>query len=428
MNSSGWRKPTPGLCVAEQHAKAGEHRAVPKSEALNAAKRVAAHLGLKAPERLLLDLLGAYSQSQDWEAGQRPIVWPSNDLLIEQTGFSLSALKRYIRRLAEAGLIAFHNSPNGKRWGRRSADGTIMEAYGFDLSPMAEQAHHFDILHQRLAAERDLARKLKREITALRRGIAANIALLSEHASMPADALLARFDELLIQMPRKTADPAVLASAIALFSTLDQDVRDAIIGHHDNDETADLQKIGHGGDPYAHADGAPTGAEFGPHIQSTKQHQDIDCNAVQPSDQKRQGKQPDDSDVLHTDGSNDDVPKEAITPSIVFRTCPEFASWSHDGIHIPRGQRHLFETAERVRPMIGISETQWQSACRDLGEVNASAALAIIVDKTASGAIRSPAGYLSGMLRKAAIGELHLTRSFHGRLARQAEDRGDVCR
>ncbi len=41
---------------------------------------------------------------------------------MEQTGFSLSALKRHARRLAEAGVIAFQDSPNGKRWGRRDVD------------------------------------------------------------------------------------------------------------------------------------------------------------------------------------------------------------------------------------------------------------------------------------------------------------------
>jgi DNA-binding MarR family transcriptional regulator len=35
--------------------------------------------------------------------------------LIEQTGFSLSALKRHARRLVDAGVIAFKDSPNGRK-------------------------------------------------------------------------------------------------------------------------------------------------------------------------------------------------------------------------------------------------------------------------------------------------------------------------
>ena len=37
---------------------------------------------------MLLDTLGAFTQAQDWEQGQRPIVWASNAYLMEQTGFS----------------------------------------------------------------------------------------------------------------------------------------------------------------------------------------------------------------------------------------------------------------------------------------------------------------------------------------------------
>ena len=78
MKHSGWRKPTPGLGIAEQFAQAGERVAIPKSQAFVAVKRVGAHIGLKAGDMLLLDTLGAFTQAQDWEEGQRPIVWASN--------------------------------------------------------------------------------------------------------------------------------------------------------------------------------------------------------------------------------------------------------------------------------------------------------------------------------------------------------------
>ena len=149
---SGWRKATAGLAVAEQHAQAGERTAVPKTQAFVAVKRVGAHIGLKAGDMMLLDTLGAFTQAQDWEEGQRPIVWASNAYLMEQTGFSLSALKRHARRLAEIGVIAFRDSPNGKRWGHRDAEGRIIEAYGFDLSPLSARVEEFQQLHAELKA------------------------------------------------------------------------------------------------------------------------------------------------------------------------------------------------------------------------------------------------------------------------------------
>ena len=69
MKHTGWRKPTPGLGIAEQLAQAGEQVAVPKTRAFVAVKRVGAYIGLKAGDMMLLDTLGAFTQAQDWEEG-----------------------------------------------------------------------------------------------------------------------------------------------------------------------------------------------------------------------------------------------------------------------------------------------------------------------------------------------------------------------
>ena len=143
MHGHGWRKPTSSLGIAEQHAQAGERVSVPKNKALLAIKRVAASLDLKPSDMMLLDTFGAFTKPQDWEEGRRPIVWASNAYLMEQTGFSLSALRRHARRLVDAGLIAFKDSSNGKRWGHRDDQDYIIEAYGYDLSPLAARAEEF---------------------------------------------------------------------------------------------------------------------------------------------------------------------------------------------------------------------------------------------------------------------------------------------
>ena len=50
----------------------------------------------------------------------------------------------------------------------------------------------------------------------------------------------------------------------------------------------------------------------------------------------------------------------------------------------------------------------------------ATAALVLTFDKHAKGEVASPGGYLRGMIEKAGAGELHLERSFYGRLSGQA--------
>ena len=56
MTQNGWRKPTPGLLQAEQHARAGEQLSIPKSQAIVAAKKIAAAIGLKAQDLSLIHI------------------------------------------------------------------------------------------------------------------------------------------------------------------------------------------------------------------------------------------------------------------------------------------------------------------------------------------------------------------------------------
>ena len=225
MTQSGWRKPTPGLGIAEQFAQAGERVAVPKSRAFVAMKRVGAHIGLKAGDMLLIDTLGAFTQAQDWEEGQRPIVWASNAYLMEQTGFSLSALKRHARRLAEFGVISFKDSPNGKRWGHRDPDGRIIEAYGFDLSPLSARVEEFEQLQAELQAERELSQRLKRQITVARRMIRARIeAALSGALRGPWEHFSGLFDDLLDQLPRRNTASEALSRLLRWFRELQERV------------------------------------------------------------------------------------------------------------------------------------------------------------------------------------------------------------
>jgi len=147
---------------------------ITKERAWSAVKRIAMHLGLKPAQVLLIDTLLTFSQSQDWE-DDYPIVWPSNRILMERTGFSLSALKRHVRRLVDFGLIVSENSVNGKRWGQRDLEGRIIEAYGFDLTPLQIRAEEFEAVDRTLHAERTVSDQLRRGITRMRGGIRASL-------------------------------------------------------------------------------------------------------------------------------------------------------------------------------------------------------------------------------------------------------------
>src|SRR3546814_18828370 len=84
--------------------------------------RAAVPMGFSRVEIDTLRVLFKFSQAQDWAAGSRPIVWPANDTLMLELGLSRTALKYRLRFLASQGLIAFRDSPTGKRYGHRSEE------------------------------------------------------------------------------------------------------------------------------------------------------------------------------------------------------------------------------------------------------------------------------------------------------------------
>ena len=120
-------------------------------QALAAFKRAAAALGLGAV-RDLVDQLMAFSQPQDWQRGNRPIVWPSNAILQDRLGISERHVRRLLGRLIALGIIVPVDSPQGRRWGRRDSSGRIVEAYGFDLSPLADRHAEFVAIAEKAEA------------------------------------------------------------------------------------------------------------------------------------------------------------------------------------------------------------------------------------------------------------------------------------
>jgi len=422
MKNTGWRKPTPGLGVAEQLAQAGERVAVPKTRAFVAVKRVGAHIGLKAGDMMLLDTLGAFTQAQDWEEGRRPIVWASNAYLMEQTGFSLSALKRHARRLAEAGAIAFKDSPNGKRWGKRDVEGVIVEAYGFDLSPLSARVDEFEQLHGHLQAERELCQRLKRQITVARRMIRARIeAAVSGALRGPWAQFTGLFEDLLGRLPRRNEGSERLIGLLSWFKELQERVEAAYLKASQTTEVVENtpQTIEHGSHKTQQMD--PREVISDPHILITKQLDPVISNSSEK--EEAAGVAPNAQPEERVDSALEDWVVEvrkkrtAVDLPTIMQACPEFASWARNMGGFLKDWGDLHRVAGQLRPMIGISEHAWNTAQEMMGKQVATAALVLVFEKYSAGEVASPGGYLRGMVEKAGAGELHLERSFFGRLS-----------
>lgn len=120
-------------------------------EVMDILRQARAGLKLTDAELALLTDLYAATQPRDWH--RRPLAWPSNDTLASRMGRSISAVQRMVQRLAGLGLIVMQDSPTGKRYGIRDAEGHIVKAFGFDLSLLALRAAEFRALAAKRQAE-----------------------------------------------------------------------------------------------------------------------------------------------------------------------------------------------------------------------------------------------------------------------------------
>lgn len=435
MTHTGWRKPTPGLVLAAKHALAGEQLFVPKSQAIVAVKKVGAAIGLKASDLLLLDTFAALTQPQDWEQGRRPIVWASNNFLMEQTGFSLAALKRHCRRLAEAAIISFKDSPNGKRRGRRDEDGVIVEAYGFDLSPLAARAEEFEQLHRRLTAERQFCASLRNTITISRRVARTKITTALESGLRgPWRALQEEFTELLAMLPKHSVAVSKLMDITDWFKEFKDRVEQVFEDAFDWPEESDAKQPSQ--EPSSNTNVVsfsnktnPTGPNNDPHILTTKQPNPVSSNRFEkkhaetsapekPRSERVERPEKVDLDIEWSTHTNKRSSK--IDINMLMLTCPYFAELARATEGYIRDWNDLHRAAGKIRGMAGISENAWHTAQKVLNPQVAAAAIALVYDKYEAGEVKSPGGYLRGMVEKAQKGELHLDRSFYGRLSEQS--------
>ena len=433
MTHTGWRKPTPGLLQAEKHAQAGEQLSIPKSQAIVATKKIAAAIGLKAQDLLLLDTFGAVTQPQDWEQGRRPIVWASNNFLMEQTGFSLATLRRHIRRLCEAGVIWMKDSPNGKRWGRRDEDGYITEAYGFDLAPLAARTEEFEALQAQLQEERQFCASLRNTITVSRRVIRAKIEkALESHLRGPWQELQEEFAGLLQRLPKRSVAAERLLDYIDHLKEFQERVAQAFEAAFDWPEQSDAASSSKGVDTEPKAvpfsmNYTPTGLENETHILTTKEPNPVNSNRFEtkhaagvepknPTEVPVEKPKEVDLDISWTTqrgkrGSEVDLPMLMIA-------CPEFAELarSMEGGYL-RDWTDMHRAAAKIRGVAGISEDAWNVANQVMGPAIAAATIALIYDKHVEGQVKSAGGYLRAMVERAQAGDLHLDRSFYGRLS-----------
>ncbi|WP_310622461.1 replication initiation protein RepC [Flexibacterium corallicola] len=159
---AGFRKMTPAMIQSQHLATDGVRATTSKRQVAMAVKTAAPALGVDGVAFHIFDMLLGMARSDDFSKGRRPVVSISNEKLCGYVQRSTRTVSRALRRLCEAGVLSYHDSPSGKRFAQAKSG----EAYGLDLSPAANRVAELERLaadfKQALAAQKQAQRAVTR--------------------------------------------------------------------------------------------------------------------------------------------------------------------------------------------------------------------------------------------------------------------------
>lgn len=362
------------------------------------------YLGLPPHAYKLIAWLVKQTMPHDWEVGSRPICWPSAARQAEFLGLSPARVKVLNRALFEAGIVIVRDSETGKRYGRRGADGRIIEAYGFDLSPLAYRHDEFIRLAAEAKAERERMRALKKRATRARRGIRQLGETLAAVAPLPCE------------WTRLEAETAELVAAIRSAGR-SEDLAWIVrsLESLENEAVALLKEASSASaDPVSKS---PAGLVSKPHNISTNisinpKDTVIAADGSSRGDASGQRAEHSDFGTEESCGSINFQPYERIEklhPSELIDLAPRLAS--HIASRFPDWWDVVDAAGGALRHELGVSQSLWGEACETLGRPTAAIALAVVSTKPSEHFTCGAGGYFAAMVKRARTGELHLDRS-----------------
>ena len=318
--------------------------------------------GISDRDLTVMNALLSFLPADALEDGAQLVVFPSNRTLAERAhGMAESTLRRHLAALVGAGLVLRHDSPNGKRYARRDADGSVAQAFGFDLRPLLVRAP--DIMQAAEAARAEEAtRKQLRERCVLTCRDAVKL-LIYGAETLPEAANWDALDDALRLVQRAlrrklNADELgeMLSEARSILAQLNAAIAPK--------ETEDMSGNDHKNERHLHNSKPNT-------------------TDLEPSPEKGGG-----------EGGVTRLPL-----ALVVKACPEVTSYRPEGIETWEA---LIDTAGFVRGMMGISLDAWRQACIEMGPVDAAITLAAMLERVDE--ITSPGGYLRALSQKAGQG------------------------
>ncbi|MFD1343983.1 plasmid replication protein RepC [Litorisediminicola beolgyonensis] len=329
-----------------------------------------AGFGVSDRDLTVLNALLSFYPADDLGASEAMVVFPSNAALSERAhGMAESTLRRHLAALVTAGLLVRHDSPNGKRYARRDRSGRIDRAFGFDLAPLLARADEIAAAARATREAQEERRRLRETVVLALRDASSLIAHAQEEG-LPGlwDALEDRA-RLARRALRRKLDGGALRDLAGTVKTLGTDVTEAYAASIETKEMSGRV------------------VENERHQQNSNE----DSSDLEPPAELRRG-------------AGEPSPKPGAAPrlplELVLKAAPSIIDYGPD-------QRigtwdDLFRAASFAYGMMGISAHAWETACADMGPLDAAITLACILERTDS--IQSPGGYLRALTTKAGQG------------------------
>lgn len=345
-------------------------------------QEVAGDLGLKDRHIRVLTALASFVR--EFTSDNRPVVFASNEALSKRAaGMPVPTLQRTLRQLCGLNLVKRNLSPNGKRYPHRGANGTIVEAFGIDLSPLLRQATeirsraiHAEERRGRIRLIRDRLSLLRNRLPKEGEAQATIRALLRTRHRCPIE-LEAAY--------RNLSDLAEASSSSAVAVQERAEFTRAI--HLEIDVDALSQKYAAPGHVPSPAIAGPADTdELTPNAHQIDTHHQSSKPRIFESEETQKI-------IEETCTSSDDCNVQDVTAAELANTCPEAIQYA---LGKPTSWRDFHNLALSLAPMVGIGEQLVRRAHEKLGVQGFTMTVLCLVQKF--GVIRNPAAYLTRLL------------------------------
>ncbi|MBL4785508.1 MAG: hypothetical protein JKY49_08760 [Cohaesibacteraceae bacterium] len=301
------------------------------------------------------------------------IVFASNQKLCARAhNISEATLRRHIARLVQSGILIRRDSPNGKRYSRLDSEGTIKRAFGLDITPLIVRFREFAAKAKEIVRQQKELAIQRETISLLRRDLRKTLVLANqEFPKVSWEMFSARLEQIVLQRLRNFDATNLLRiqKELEVLAHSVQEMLKTLI------ETAYLNG----------------------NIDQIERH-------IYDSNQNI---------IAHAELEAIEKPPLAKTPAPLYKTrsnidlktvlqaCPDIQQYSTSKIIT---WNHFIDVIEKVRPMLGLSMTNWQKIKSVMGPLSAAVTLCGILQRIDQ--IASPAGYLQSLSKRSGFSPL----------------------